>query len=74
VEPDVGAEVDGGAWSSLCGSGADNSLTGRLHTKLTPLACLLEHPSWRLAGSVEAARSEKGRGGEFYQQGVGERE
>jgi hypothetical protein len=28
---------------------------GRLHTKLTALACLLEHPLWWLAGSVEVA-------------------
>jgi hypothetical protein len=49
---------------------ADRTTSHEAH----PLACLLKHPSWRLAGSVETVRSEKGRGGEFYQQGVGERE
>jgi hypothetical protein len=51
----VVVEVDGGVWSSLCGGGTSNSPMGRLHTKLTALACLLEHPLWRLAGSVEVA-------------------
>jgi hypothetical protein len=35
--------------------GDARSSTGRLKTKLTLLTCLLEQPSWRLAGLVEAA-------------------
>ena len=42
------------------------------HTNLVPLACLLEHPSWRLACSVEAVavsgpaavRRQRGGGGQ----------
>ena len=33
------------------------------HTNLIPLTCLLEHPLWRLAGSVEAAATRQLSGG-----------
>jgi hypothetical protein len=36
MDLDTGTEVDGGAWSSSCGSGVGNSPIGWLHTKLTP--------------------------------------
>jgi len=81
VELHVCAEVDGGAWCSSCGSGASNSSTGRLHTKLTPL-CRLDgeataarqsggggrgkHGRARAGSAVEADMSERGRAGEFY--------
>ena len=54
----AGVEVDGGAWTSLCGSGMDNSLVSVASHKSRPLACLLEHPSWRQSwrgGSVVEA-------------------
>ena len=35
----------------------------RRHTNLVPLACLLEHPLWTLAGSVEAATARQLGGG-----------
>jgi hypothetical protein len=34
----------------------------RRHTNLAPLAYLLEHPSWRLAGSTEEATQRRQRG------------
>jgi hypothetical protein len=62
VELDVGTEVDGGAWSSSWGSSVGNSLTGQLHTMLTPSPCWSIHSGgsparWRrprLARLVEA--------------------
>jgi hypothetical protein len=35
----------------------------RLHMNLVSLACLLDHPSWRLTGLVEAATVRRQRGG-----------
>ena len=33
------------------------------HMNLVPLTCLLEHSSWRLTGSLEAAAARRQRGG-----------
>jgi hypothetical protein len=46
----VVAELDDGA---EVGGGVGNSPAGRRHTKPSSLTYLLEHSSWRLAGSVE---------------------
>jgi hypothetical protein len=35
----------------------------RRHTNLVPLACFLEHPLWRLSGSVEATAARQLGGG-----------
>jgi hypothetical protein len=40
-----------------CVSGTDNSLVGAASHEAPSLACLQEHPSWRLAGSVVHAWS-----------------
>jgi hypothetical protein len=55
VKVDSGAEVDDDAQSLSRGSGEGNSLTGRLHMKLTL-------PRW-LARSVEAAATSRQRSG-----------
>jgi hypothetical protein len=75
----TGAEVDGGAWTSLCGSGIGSSPAGavshesRLPHLFASLTCLLEHSSLRLAGSVEvAAARQLGGGGHGKRVGRGE--
>jgi hypothetical protein len=44
----AGAKVDDNAWTSLCGRRTGNLRRAWRHMNLVPLACLLEHPSWRL--------------------------
>jgi hypothetical protein len=46
-------EIDSSTWTSMCDSGTGNSPLGATSHESCPLACLLEHPSWRLAGSVK---------------------
>jgi hypothetical protein len=68
VELDASEEVNDDAWSSLYDSGTGNSPMGWLHTKLNPLASLLEHPLWRLVGSVEEAAAHQISGGGHSEQ------
>jgi hypothetical protein len=62
AELDAGVEVNGSAWSSPVRQWHGQLAGGAASNKTHPLACMLEHPSWRLGedGCGElAARSRR---------------
>jgi hypothetical protein len=55
AELDAGTEVGGSAWSMLVWQRCGQLANGAASHEAPPVACLLEHPSWTLADSVEGA-------------------
>jgi hypothetical protein len=55
VELNAGAEVGGGTWSLPVRQRCGQLASGATSHEAPSVACLLEHPSWTLAGLVEAA-------------------
>jgi hypothetical protein len=55
AELDAGTEVGGSAWSTLVWQRCGQLASGAASHEAPPVTCLLEHTSWTLAGSVEAA-------------------
>jgi hypothetical protein len=55
AELNAGVEVGGGTWSLPVQQRCGQLASGATSHEAPPIACLLEHPLWTLAGSVEAA-------------------
>jgi hypothetical protein len=62
VELNVGAKAGGSEWSSLVWQRRGQLAGGAASQEAPPLTCLLEHPLWRLAGSMARWRRQRRAG------------